>query len=60
VIVKTSGLADGDLVGPHRLTIQHALLPSGTVVHEARNEVRLTDAHEAFAESFGHLLDTAD
>lgn len=38
VIDKVTGLEDGDLVAPYVLTIEHPLLPSGSLVHEARNK----------------------
>jgi len=60
VLENVTGLEDGDLVSPYTLTIEHPLLPSGSLVHEARNKQALDRAHEAFAKAFGHLSDTAE
>jgi hypothetical protein len=60
VILKTAPVDPDDQVTPHRLTIEHASLPSQSIVHEARNKDALTRAHRAFSKAFGHLSDTAD
>ena len=55
VIVKTSGLDDGDFETPYRLTVHHASLPTERIVHQARDRAALDRANEAF----GHLSDAA-
>jgi hypothetical protein len=57
VTVRTTGLEDGDPMPPYRLTIHHALLPTGRIVYQARNKAALERADRALGGAFGHLLD---
>jgi len=49
---KTSPIDDGDLETPHRLALEHALLPGKRLIHDAQNKDALDHAYEVFAAAF--------
>ena len=53
-IGEVIALDDGDFETPYRLTVHHPSLPTGRIVHQARDRASLDRASEAF----GHLSDT--